>query len=87
MGDVYQEAARTTEKSDIGSVVVRGSAAGFAQEIVAGPHWMATDEPVSIGGTDPGPTPYDFLLAALGICTSITVGMYARRKGWPLAVC
>jgi uncharacterized OsmC-like protein len=84
MGDVYQEAARTTEKSGIRSVVVRGSAAGFAQEIVAGPHRMVADEPVSVGGTDTGPTPYDFLLAALGACTSITVGMYARRKGWPL---
>jgi uncharacterized OsmC-like protein len=84
MGDVHQEAARTTEKSDIRSVVVRGSAAGFAQEIVAGPHRMAADEPVSVGGTDTGPSPYDFLLAALGVCTSITVRMYARRKGWPL---
>ena len=84
MGDVHQEAAMTNEKSDIRSVVVRGSAAGFAQEIVAGPHRMTADEPVSVGGTDTGPTPYDFLLAALGACTSITVGMYARRKGWPL---
>ena len=84
MGDIYQEADRTTEKNGISSVVVRGSAAGFAQEIVAGPHRMAADEPVSVGGTETGPTPYDFLLAALGACTSITVGMYARRKGWPL---
>lgn len=65
-------------------VVVRGSAAGFAQEIVAGRHRIAADEPVSAGGTDTGLSPYDLLLAALGACTSITVGMYARRKGWPL---
>jgi uncharacterized OsmC-like protein len=84
MGDAHQEALRTAEKSDARSVIVRGSAAGFAQEIVAGPHRMAADEPVSVGGTDTGPSPYDFLLAALGSCTSITVGMYARRKGWPL---
>jgi uncharacterized OsmC-like protein len=83
MGDAHH-AETGTKKSDTGSVVVRGSAAGFAQEIVVGRHRMTADEPVSAGGTDTGPSPYDFLLAALGACTSITVGMYARRKGWPL---
>ena len=72
------------EKVDLPSVVVRGSAAGFAQVIHAGRHRLAADEPVSAGGTDTGPSPYDLLLAALGACTSITVGMYARRKAWPL---
>jgi uncharacterized OsmC-like protein len=84
MGDAYPDAAMTSKKGDVRSVVVRGSAAGFAQEIVAGPHRMAADEPVSVGGTDTGSSPYDLLLAALGTCTSITIGMYARRKGWPL---
>jgi uncharacterized OsmC-like protein len=65
-------------------VVVQGSAAGFAQEVVAGSHHFKSDEPLSEGGTDTGPSPYDFLLAALGSCTSMTVAMYARRKGWPL---
>ena len=66
------------------SVVVRGSAAGFKQEIIAGRHHVAADEPVSAGGTDAGLSPYDLLLAALGACTSMTVSMYARRKRWPL---
>jgi uncharacterized OsmC-like protein len=72
------------EKGDMRSVVVRGSAAGFAQEIHAGAHRLHADEPVSAGGTDTGPSPYDLLLAALGACTSMTVAMYARRKAWPL---
>jgi uncharacterized OsmC-like protein len=65
-------------------VLVRGNAKGFAQEIVAGSHRIASDEPVKSGGTDTGLTPYDLLLAALGSCTSMTVAMYARRKAWPL---
>jgi len=70
--------------SDATDVVVSGSAAGFAQEIQAGPHRLTADEPVSVGGTGTGPGPYDLLLAALGACTSMTVAMYARRKNWPL---
>jgi putative redox protein len=66
------------------TVTVRGSATGFAQEIIAGPHRLPADEPKSAGGTDTGLSPYDLLLAALGACTSMTVSMYARRKGWPL---
>ncbi len=67
-----------------GLVTVRGAGDGFVQEIEAGQHRLRSDEPVSVGGTDTGPTPYDLLLAALGSCTSMTVGMYARRKQWPL---
>jgi putative redox protein len=65
-------------------VTVTGSAAGFAQEISVGRHRLSADEPTSEGGTDSGPNPYDLLLAALGSCTSMTVALYARRKGWPL---
>jgi len=67
-----------------GVVIVRGAATGFAQEIIAGPHQLFSDEPTSVGGTDLGPTPYDLLLAGLGSCTSMTIAMYARRKQWAL---
>ena len=66
------------------SVVVRGGGSGLSQEISSGPHRLTADEPVAVGGADTGPAPYDLLLAALGACTSMTVGMYARRKQWPL---
>lgn len=70
--------------TEAGTVVVHGGPTGFAQEIRSGTHRLAADEPVELGGTDTGPSPYDFLLAALGSCTSITLRMYADRKGWPL---
>jgi len=66
-------------------VVVRGASSGFAQEIVVGPHKLTADEPVEVGGTDTGLSPYDLLLAALGSCTSMTISLYARTKKWPLS--
>src|SRR5881396_3636462 len=65
-------------------VVVRGGPDSFKQEITAGQHRLIADEPVSAGGGDAGPDPYDYLLAALGVCTSMTVGFYARRNKLPL---
>ena len=65
-------------------IVVRGTADSFKQEVVAGKHQLIADEPVNVGGGDAGPDPYDYLLAALGVCTSMTVGFYARRNKWPL---
>jgi putative redox protein len=65
-------------------VVVRGDARGFLQEVTSGRHKFKVDEPVSVGGSDAAPDPYDYLMAALGACTSMTVGFYARRKKYPL---
>lgn len=58
---------------------------GFLQDIDAGPrHHTVADEPLAYGGSDRGMSPYGFLAAALGACTSMTIRMYARKKGWPL---
>jgi len=56
----------------------------FTNVITNGRHETFADEPVEAGGVDCGPTPYELLLASLGACTTITLRMYADRKGWPL---
>lgn len=81
-----ETASAPTEQTNATSldVVVRGNAKGFLQEVTSGKHHLRADEPVSDGGTDAAPGPYDYLLIALGVCTSMTVGLYARRKQIPL---
>src|ERR1700736_1386663 len=65
-------------------VIVRGTAADFAHTIKIGSPPLNADQPRPVGATDPGSSPYDLLLAALGACTSMTIGLYARKRGWPL---
>jgi len=67
----------------MGPVIVR-SANSFRNDIDAGPHKLVADEPASAGGTDAGPTPYDFLSSALGACTSMTIHVVARREKIPI---
>lgn len=67
------------------NVVVRETRQSkFQQTIAVGPHRMLADEPMAAGGEDTGPGPYDFVLAGLGACTSMTMRLYADRKSLPL---
>ncbi len=82
------ETTISSEKKAAGStppdVIVRGKADRFLQEVVSGKHHLRADEPVNYGGQDEAPGPYEYLLIALGVCTSMTIGLYARRKKLPL---
>jgi putative redox protein len=75
---------RAEEATEPRRVVVAGGSRGFRQSVQVGPHRLSADEPLSVGGEDSGPTPYELLLAGLGACTSMTMRMYAERKKWPL---
>jgi len=56
----------------------------FQQKITTGKHLLLADEPENVGGADTGPSPYDYLAAALGACTTMTLRMYAIHKGYDL---
>lgn len=66
------------------TVVGRAGDAKYVQRVTSGSHQLLGDEPTDRGGGGAGPAPFDYLLAALGTCTSITLRMYADRKGWDL---
>ncbi len=57
---------------------------GFKSDVTVGDYKFIADEPVSLGGTDLGPSPYDLLAAGLGACTAMTIRMYVNLKGWKL---
>ena len=66
------------------TTVIAKGASGLRQTVIVGSHHFLGDEPKDLGGTDEGPDPYEYLLAAWGTCTNMTVRMYANRKRWLL---
>ncbi|MCW9000789.1 MAG: bifunctional alpha/beta hydrolase/OsmC family protein, partial [Kangiellaceae bacterium] len=80
----YQVLRKKTTGADKGKVIVNERNKEFTREVLSDSHFWLADEPVNFGGANLGPDPYEHLLAALGTCTSMTVRMYANRKGWPL---
>ncbi len=65
-------------------VTVEIGPSGFKSTVIAGKHSLLADEPISLGGTDEGLAPYDFLASGLGACTVMTLRMYADLKKWDL---
>jgi putative redox protein len=84
--DTAQRAAEAIHATQGGEAWVTAhlGATNYRTTITARDHTFVADEPVAAGGTDTGPTPYDLLLGALATCMSMTVRMYATRKGWSL---
>jgi putative redox protein len=81
----YLEMMPQPDMEPIEGVLVSETGNGkFEQSIIAGKHRYLADEPMSVGGNGSGPSPYEYLLAGLGACTSMTIRLYAEHKNLPL---
>jgi putative redox protein len=67
------------------TVWVRETGPRYENSVEIGAHRLTADEPAVAGGAGRGPQPFEYLLSGLGACTSMTIRMYADRKGWKLA--
>lgn len=76
--------AWVSAEDSAGWVTSRIGRSGFRTDVTARTHSLIVDEPVAVGGTDLGPTPYECVLSALGACTAMTLRLYADRKKWQL---
>jgi uncharacterized OsmC-like protein/alpha/beta superfamily hydrolase len=84
IGPAAAEPVADTSKAPRNVVVRETRNSKFQNTVAIGPHHMLADEPIAVGGEDSGPGPYDYVLAGLGACTSMTMRMYADRKSLPL---
>lgn len=86
MSDAEQTETETETNGadERGWIAASVGAKGFRADVHVRQHRLVVDEPTSAGGTDDGPTPYEYLLTALATCTAMTLRVYADRKKWPL---
>ena len=82
LGAAVKEEHETNSEKD--HVITHIGKSGLVTDILAEGHRMVADEPIALGGTGSGPAPYDYLMAALGACTAMTLRMYSDRKKWQL---
>jgi len=80
--NLESEQAQPKTKHDV--VASLDAEDGFTAQMKVGSHYMIADEPLDVGGSDFGPSPYELVSAGLSACTVMTIQMYVRRKGWDL---